>query len=58
LGFVRYVVELRCLNYVLDTKRVLMSPLEDMAEAATILLTEGQKPNMEPRKELEKLLQK
>jgi hypothetical protein len=39
--FVRYVVELRYLNPVIDTKRTLLPPLEDLAEAVTILLAAG-----------------
>jgi hypothetical protein len=58
LDLVRYAVELRCQNPVLDTKRTPMPPLEDLAEAAKIFLTVGLQPNMEPRKELKNILQK
>jgi len=36
--FVRYAVELRCLNPVVDTKKTPLPPLEDLAEAGTVLL--------------------
>ena len=55
--FVRYAVELRCLNPVADTKKTPLPPLEDLADAITVLLQHGLQQNREPRKELEKLLQ-
>jgi hypothetical protein len=39
--FVRYEVELRCLNHVVDTKKTPLPPLEDLVEAVTVLLQVG-----------------
>ena len=39
--FVRYVVELRCLNPVVDIKKTPLPPLEDLAEAVNVLLHVG-----------------
>jgi len=55
--FVRYAVELRCLNPIVDTKRRPLPPLEDLAEAIYSLLAVGLQPNKEPRQELEKSVQ-
>ena len=55
--FVRYAVELRCLNPMMDTKKSPLPPLEDISEAVGALIAVGLKPDKEPRKELEKLLQ-
>jgi hypothetical protein len=55
--FVRYAVELRFLNPVVDTKKTPLPPLEDLAEAVIILLQAGLQHNKEPRKELENILQ-
>jgi hypothetical protein len=55
--FVRYAVELRCLNPVMDTKKSPLPPLEDLAEALEVLMAAGLKPDKEPRKELDKLMQ-
>ena len=57
INFVRYAVELRCLNPIMDTKKSPLPQLEDLAEAVEALMAAGLKPNKEPRKELEKLLQ-
>ena len=54
--FVKYAMELRCLNQVLDTKRTPLPPLEDLAEAVIVLLLTGLQHSKEPRKELEKLI--
>ena len=54
--FVKYAVELRCLNPVVDTKKTSLPPLEDLAEAITVLLQVGLHHNKEPRKELENIL--
>ena len=56
-NFVKYAVELRCLNPILDTKKSPLPPLEDLAEAIEVLIAAGLKPDKQPRKELEKLLQ-
>jgi hypothetical protein len=53
---VRYKVELRYLNLVVETKKTPLPPLEDLAEAITILLAAGLHHDKEPRKELEKVL--
>ncbi len=55
--FIRYAVELRCLNPVVDTKKTPLLPLEDLAEGVAILLKAGLQHNKEPRKDLEKILQ-
>ena len=55
--FVRYTVELRCLNPIMDTKKSPLPPLEDISEVVEALIAVGFKPDKEPRKELEKLLQ-
>ncbi len=39
--FVRYAVELRCLNPVVDTKKTPLPPVEDLAEAVNVLLRVG-----------------
>jgi hypothetical protein len=54
--FVRYAVELRCLNPIMDTKKSPLPPLEDIAEAMKALIAVCLKPDKEPRKDLEKLL--
>jgi uncharacterized protein (DUF1330 family) len=54
--FVRYTVELRCLNPVVDTKKTPLPPLEDLAEAVSVLLHVGLQPHKKPKKELDKLL--
>jgi hypothetical protein len=54
--FVRYVVDLRCLNPITETKKTPLPPLEDLAEAVTILFKVGLQHNTEPRRELKKLL--
>ena len=51
--FVRYAVELHCLNPIMDTKKSPLTPLEDLAEAMEALIAAGLKPDKEPRKELE-----
>ncbi len=53
--FVRYVVELRCLNPIVDTKRSPLPPLEDLVEAAEAPLILGLQPNKELRLEMEKM---
>ena len=55
--FVRYAMELRCLNLVMDIKKTPLPPLEDFADAVIVLLQTGLQHNKEPRKELEKILQ-
>jgi len=55
--FVRYAVELRCLNLIMDTKKSPLPPLGDLAKAVEALMAAGPKPDKEPRKELENLLQ-
>ena len=54
--FFRYAVELRCMNPIVDTKKSLLPPLEDLAEAVGALMATRLKPDKEPRMELEKLL--
>jgi len=39
--FVRYVVELRCLNLVVDIIKPPLPPMEDLAEAVNVLLHVG-----------------
>ena len=39
--FIRYAVELRCLNPVVDTKKTPLPPLEDIAEGVAVLLKAG-----------------
>ena len=56
LVFVRYAVELRSLNHVVDTKKTPLPPLEDLVVAVTIILQVGLQHNKEPRKELEKVM--
>ncbi len=56
--FVRYAEELRCLNPVLDTNKTPLPPLEDLAEAVTVILQVGLQHTKEPRKELKKILKK
>ena len=41
----------------MDTKKTPIPPLQDLAEAVTILLQTGLQHNKEPRKELDKILQ-
>ena len=55
--FVRYAVEFRCLNPLMDTKKSPLPPLEELAEAVTLLMAIGLQPHKEQRKELEKALQ-
>ena len=50
-------MELRCLNPMIDTKKSPLPPLEDLSEAVEALIASGLKPEKEPRKELEKMLQ-
>jgi hypothetical protein len=45
---------LRFLNPVTDTKKTPLLPLEDLADAVTVLLQTGFQHNKEPGKELEK----
>ena len=54
--FVRYAMEFRYLNPVIDTKNTPLPPLEYLAEAVTVLLQVGLQHNKEPRKEVEKIL--
>jgi hypothetical protein len=42
---------------VVDTKKTPLPPIEDLAEAVTVLVQTGLQHNTEPRKELEKILQ-
>ena len=51
--FLRYVVELHCLNPVADTRKTPLPPLEDLAEGVTVQLTTGLKQGSEPRKDLD-----
>jgi hypothetical protein len=55
--FVRYAVEFRCLNPVAANKKTPLPPLEDLAEAVTVLLQVGLQHTEERGKELEKILQ-
>ena len=55
--FVMYGVKFRCLDPVVDNKKTPLPPLEDLAEAVSVLLHVGLQPHKEPRKELDKLLQ-
>ena len=54
--FIKYAVELRCLNPVVDTKKSPLPPLEDLGEGVTVLLKAGLHHNKDPRKELKKIL--
>ena len=36
--FLRYAVELQCLNPVVDTRKTPLPPLEDLEEGATVLI--------------------
>ena len=45
------------MNPMMDTKKSPLPPLEDLSEAVEALITAGLKPDKEPRKELEKMLQ-
>jgi hypothetical protein len=54
--FIKYAVELRCLNPVIDTKKTPLPPLEDLVEAVTVLLKARLHHNKEPRKELDNIL--
>jgi hypothetical protein len=54
--FVRYAVELRCMNPIVDKKKSPLSPLEDLAEVVEVIMGAGLKPNKELRRELEKLI--
>jgi hypothetical protein len=56
-NFVRYAVGLRRLNPMRDTKKTPLPPLEDLADAVTVLLQTRLQHNKEPRKDFEKLLQ-
>ena len=49
-------MELRCIYPVMDTKKTLLPPLEDLAKTSIVLLQIGLQHNKEPRKELKKLL--
>ena len=57
LDFVRYAVEFRCLNPLMDTKNTPLPPLEELAEVVSTLTAVGLQPHKEQRKELEKVLQ-
>ena len=50
--FLRYVVELECLNPVANTRKTPLPPLEDLVEGVSIMLAAGLKHGSEPRKEL------
>ena len=56
-NFIRYAVELRCLDPMMDTKKSPLPPLEDLSEAVEVFIVAGLKPEKEPRKELDKRLQ-
>ena len=56
-NFVRYAIELCCLNPIVDIKKTPLPPLEDLAEAVIILLHVRLQQNRDPRKELEKIVQ-
>ena len=45
------------MNLIMDTKKSPLPPLKDLDKAVEALMAAGLKPNKEPRKELEKLLQ-
>jgi len=51
-----YLVELRCMNPVVDTKKSPLPPLEDLAEVVGVLMAARLKPDTEPCRELKKLL--
>ncbi len=55
--FVKYAVELRCLNPIVDTKKSPLPPLENLAKAVEALMVLGLKPDKEPRRKPKKLLQ-
>jgi hypothetical protein len=56
--FVRYAVELRCLNPITDTRKTPLPPLEDLAAATKTLLAAGLEPEKAPRKDFLNILQK
>ena len=56
--FVRYAVELRCLNPITNTKKTPLPPLEDLAAATETLLAAGLEPEKAPRKDFLNILQK
>jgi hypothetical protein len=45
--FVRYAVEFRCLNPLMDIKQSPLPPLEELAEAVTTLTAVGLQPHKE-----------
>ena len=55
-NFVRYAVELQCTNPVANTRKPPLTPLEDMAEGATVLLEAGLRLGTEPICDLKKAL--
>ena len=54
--FVRYAMELRCLDHVEDTKKTPIPSLEDLSKAVTVLMQVELQHNKKPRKELETIL--
>jgi len=54
--FLRYAVELQCLNPVADTRKTPLPPLEELAEGTTALIESGLRLGTKPKRELEKTL--
>ena len=54
--FLRYAVELQCLNPVADTRKTPLPLLEDLAEGVTVLIEAGLRLGTEPKSDLDKTL--
>ena len=54
--FVRYALELRCLNPVVDIKKTPLPPKEYLVEAVSVLLHVGLQHHKKPRKDLNNIL--
>ena len=54
--FLRYAVELHCLNPITDIKKHPLPALEELVHGATVAITEGLYNGCEPRKELQRAL--
>ena len=54
--FLRYAIELQCLNPVAGTRKSPLPPLEELAEGTIALIEAGLRLGTKPRRELEKTL--
>jgi hypothetical protein len=54
--FLRYTIELQCLNPVADTRKTPLPSLEDLAKGATVLIAAGLRLGTEPIRDLENAL--